>query len=229
MTATPIHPAALALLSDLAEHNDRAWFAAHAEDHRRLLVEPFAAVLAAASERLADADWPVRGGRSTMARPMRDQRYARDAPYRTCVRGLLTRTGATPTVEGCVHVELTPRGGFVGVGFHRPPRPILDPIRQRVLAEPDRWCRIRDDLAACGRELSDDRLARMPSGFTEHGHHPLAADLRLRSITVVEVLTVEDWTSGSVVDRIVSAASDGGAMLRFGNTAVASRSVNAPP
>lgn len=72
--------AAFDLLRELADHNDRAWFAANAADHRSRLVEPFAAVLAAASAQLADADWPVRGDRRTMSRPMRDQRYARDAP-----------------------------------------------------------------------------------------------------------------------------------------------------
>lgn len=136
------------------------------------------------------------------------------------MQGLLTSTGTTPTSEGCVHVELATGGGFVGVGFHRPSRAVLDPIRRRMLAESDRWVTIRETLAARRRSLSTDRLVRMPSGFGDHGDHPLADDLRLRSLTFVEPLSCADWTTGAVVDRIVAAALDGGPMLRFGNTAL---------
>ena len=212
---------AFTLLDELSAHNDREWFTRHAAAYRRLLLEPFARLLAAASASLTSTAWPVAGGRRTMARPLRDQRYARDAPYRTCVRGLLTSTGRTPTREGCVHVELSSGGGFVGVGFHRPPRDVIDPVRRRMLTSPDAWDEVRRGLAASGRELPGDRLRRLPSGFAAYASHRHADDLRLRSIVFVDTLDVQTWISGSALHRIVAAATDGAELLRFGNTAPA--------
>ncbi|MEL6893144.1 MAG: DUF2461 family protein, partial [Actinomycetota bacterium] len=138
--------AAFGFLADLGANNDRGWFEPRAEEFRRLLVEPLADVLATASAQLATGPWPVSGGARTIFRQLRDQRYARAEPYSTAVRALLTRTGTTPTREGCVHVEINGDGGFVGVGFHRPPAAMLAPIRRRILDEPDRWTEAVDAI-----------------------------------------------------------------------------------
>lgn len=212
-------PAAFELLAELADHNDRQWFASHADQYRRLLLEPFEQVLVHASRQLVGIDWPMVGGRRTMARPMRDQRYAKDVPYRTCVRGLLTSTGTTPTEEGCVHLELGLAGGFIGVGFHRPPRRILDPIRDRIIEQSDRWREIRVGLDRSGRELTPERLARLPSGYSTCAGHVHAEDLRLRSLEFSEHLSLDHWLTGAVTERLTAAARDGGPLLSFGNEA----------
>lgn len=211
--------AAFDFLDGLAASNERAWFEPRRDEFRTLLVDPLAAVLDAASERLADGPWPVAGGRRTIFRQLRDQRYAKAEPYATAVRALLTSTGTKPAREGCVHVEINADGGFVGVGFHRPPAAMLAPIRERMLAEPATWTAIVDDLHAAGLELTDDRLVRMPRGFELHGDDPLAADLRLRSLEYAVQLTRVEWTSGEVVTRIVDAVRPGMPLLRFGNDA----------
>jgi uncharacterized protein (TIGR02453 family) len=207
------------LLAELEANNHPAWFTEHADALRRHAFDPFERMLVDVTTQLVDSEWPLRGGRRTMSRPLRDQRYARDRPYRTSVVGLLTRTGTRPTKEGCVHVELDRDGGFVGLGFHRSPRAVLDPIRRRIVAEPDAWSDLCGGLAARGRSFTDDRSTRMPVGFAAFAGHQHAADLRLRSIELVERFAVRQWTSGEAVGRVVALARDAAPLLRFGNEA----------
>ncbi len=218
-TTARIGPEGFEFLRALAADNSRAWFEPRAGEFRRVLIEPFGAALVTASTRLARGPWPLSGGPATVFRQLRDQRYAKAVPYATSVRGLLTSTGTKPAREGCVHVEVAPDGGFVGVGFHRPPAAMLAPIRQRMLDEPRAWRSIVDELAAAGHELTDDRLTRMPRGFESHADHSMAVDVRLRSLEFAVPLSPDDWESGRAIDLIVDVASAGMPLLRFGNDA----------
>ncbi|MEO1060471.1 MAG: TIGR02453 family protein [Actinomycetota bacterium] len=214
-----ISPAGFEFLAQLEEHNERSWFEPRRDEFRRLLVDPLVDVLEAASQQLGEGPWPVSGGRRTIFRQLRDQRYAKAEPYATAVRALLTSTGSKPAREGCVHVEVAAGGGFVGVGFHRPPAAMLAPIRRRLLDEPDRWRAIVDGLRAAGLELADDRLVRMPRGFEPWVGHELAPDLRLRSIELSRRLDRGDWVECRVIGVIVDTVRASMPLLRFGNEA----------
>ncbi|MEM9608650.1 MAG: DUF2461 domain-containing protein [Actinomycetota bacterium] len=219
MSDLTISPAGFVFLQELAANNTRAWFDPRRTEFERLLVDPLVAILDAASARLTDGPWPVSGGRRTIFRQLRDQRWAKEVPYATSVRALLTSTGTKPAREGCVHVEIAPDGGFVGVGFHRPPATMLAPIRQRMVDEPERWRAIVDALDRSELDLADDRLERMPRGFTGLSEHALADDLRRRSLTVSVPLGIDTWTSDAALDVIVDTVTAGMPLLRFGNDA----------
>ncbi|MEM8620720.1 MAG: TIGR02453 family protein [Actinomycetota bacterium] len=214
-----LDPRAFDFLVDLGANNTRAWFAARADEFASLLVDPFADILADASAQLSAGPWPLAGNRSTIFRQLRDQRYAKAVPYATSVRALMTSSGTKPTREGCVHVEINADGGFVGVGFHRPPATFLAPIRQRMVDSPEAWSAIHRTLGADGHPLADDRLTRMPRGFERWRDDPVGADLRLRSIEYTVELDRNAWTSGRAADAIAMAVRPGMALLRFGNEA----------
>ena len=131
----------------------------------------------------------------------------------------MTSTGTKPAREGCVHVEIAPEGGFVGVGFHRPPAAMLAPIRRAMLDDPTGGRTIVDDLGEAGLPLADDRLRRMPVGFTNRSGHVLEPDLRLRSLEVSRPLPSDVWCEGAAVDAIVEVVRAGMPLLRFGNEA----------
>jgi uncharacterized protein (TIGR02453 family) len=212
-------PESFRFLRELEHNNRRDWFEPRRAEFDALLVIPLAAVVVAASAELRTGPWPMSGSRATVFRQLRDQRYAKAQPYATAVRALLTSTGTKPAREGCVHVEVSSHGGFVGAGFHRPPSSIITPIRQRMAVEPDRWRNAVHALEVTGRALGDDRLVRMPRGFEALALHDLAADLRLRSIETSEQITVDDWLSGRAVERIVALVTAAMPILRFGNDA----------
>ncbi|MEM9515994.1 MAG: TIGR02453 family protein [Actinomycetota bacterium] len=214
-----LNPLAFEFLVELEANNTREWFTPRADEFSSLLVDPLADTLRAASEQLSLGPWPVAGDRSTIFRQLRDQRYAKAVPYATSVRALLTSSGTKPTREGCVHVEINSAGGFVGVGFHRPPAAFMAPIREHIADSFDEWSAIRNALRHAGHELTDDRLTRMPRGFERLADHPAAADVRLRSIEYAVALSPEDWTNGRAVAAIVAAVRPGMALLRFGNHA----------
>ncbi len=216
---TRLDPAAFEFLAELEANNTREWFTPRADEFASLLVDPLADTLRAASQRLSSGPWPVTGDRSTIFRQLRDQRYAKEVPYATSVRALLTSSGTKPTREGCVHVEINTTGGFVGVGFHRPPAAFLAPIRTQIVDSFDQWSAIRRDLDDAGHRLTDDRLTRMPRGFEQLADHAAADDVRLRSIEYSVMLSPDDWTSGRAADAIVAAVQPGMALLRFGNLA----------
>lgn len=209
---------AFRLLLDLEANNNHEWFRAHKVQFDTLVVEPFIGVLEEASRQLAATKWPVSGGRATLFRQLRDQRFAKDTPYATSIRALMTASGNKPTSEGCVHVELSAGGGFVGVGFHRPSASLLEPIRRGMLRNPAAWRAALEPVSSAGLALTDDRVQRMPKGFTDAADHPLADDIRLRSIEYVVPMSRSDWTDGSAASCIASAVRPGLALLRFGNT-----------
>ncbi|MEM9747736.1 MAG: DUF2461 domain-containing protein [Actinomycetota bacterium] len=209
--------AAFDLLADLERNNRRDWFEARREEFAAIVVDPFVEVLEAASRELTEGVWPVSGGRRTVFRQLRDQRYAKAEPYATAVRALLTTTGTKPTHEACVHVEVSAAGGFVGAGLHRPSAASFAPVRRRILDEPDRWRDVVDRLHAAGQDLVDDRLVRMPRGFEADAGHEVADAVRLRSLEVMRRLTGDDWLDGSVVPMIVDVVRASMPLLRFVN------------
>lgn len=205
------------LLADLERNNRRDWFEARREEFASIVVDPFVGVLEDASCGLTDGAWPVSGGRRTVFRQLRDQRYAKAEPYATAVRALLTTSGTKPTREACVHVEVSASGGFVGAGLHRPTAASFAPVRRRMLDEPDRWRDVVEHLHAAEQKLVDDRLVRMPRGFEADADHDLADAVRLRSLEVMRRLTPDDWLDGTVVSVIVDVVRASMPLLRFVN------------
>ena len=162
----------LRFLAELEANNERPWFQANKHRYESAVVEPALAFIGAMAPRLARISGhfsavPKRTGGSLM-RIYRDTRFAYNkTPYKTNVgiqfRHELGRDIHAPGFY--VHIE--PDGCFLGAGIWRPEPEPLRAIREKIVAEPDRWRRtVTDRRFAAAFELTGERLERPPRGFS---------------------------------------------------------------
>lgn len=208
---------AFQLLSELKANNAKEWFDAHRDAIKHEVQAPFEHVLERVTEGLSGSGFPLRGGRQTMFRMNRDVRFSRDkSPYSEHVSGVLTPSGTKAEGGGLVYLHLDAEGGFVAAGAYKLDAKSLGPIRDAIVASPERFRKVLDDLKAAGLALSDEMALRsMPQGFTAHADDWFAPHLKLQSFMVRRTLAREDWISGAVVDHVVHFAEACESLNRF--------------
>jgi uncharacterized protein (TIGR02453 family) len=200
---------ALALLAELKANNNKAWFDAHREEIKRDLQAPFGGVLEKVSKGLAKSAFPLRGGPQTMFRMNRDTRFSHDkSPYNSHLSGLLTPTGDKNGGPGILCLHLDDAGGFMTAGAYNLDPKALAPIRDAIVADPERFKTALKQLHNAGLDLNREMSLRsMPQGYSEYADAWFANDLKLKSLTAREALSPNDWVSGGVVERAVRFAT----------------------
>jgi uncharacterized protein (TIGR02453 family) len=129
-------PSACELLRDLAHHNSREWFHTHAEDHRRLLLEPACALVVAMAPELRRRVGrglraePRVGG--SVLRPGRDARFHRASPYRPYVEAWFWEGEGSSRLNPGYFLRLEPDRAVIGSGIRRLPPPRLVTFRAAV-------------------------------------------------------------------------------------------------
>jgi uncharacterized protein (TIGR02453 family) len=172
----------LRFLTDLAAHNDRAWFNANKQRYEDHFVTPalaFIDVLAPSIAKISRhflAVSKVSGG--SLMRIYRDTRFARDkSPYKTNI-GIQFRHERGRDVHApgfYVHVE--PGACFLGAGIWHPEPSALAAIRREIVEQPALWRRARDARAFKEHfTLGGEQAARLPRGMPTDSPH--ADDLR---------------------------------------------------
>lgn len=209
------------LLAGLEADNTKEWFDAHREDMRDIVQGPFAEILEAVSERLADGPLPLMGSEHTVFRINRDVRFSKDkSPYSTHVSGVLTRGGTKKEDDGLTYLHMDARGGFVACGFYNVAPKDLAPIRDRIVDRPVEFDDIAASMAEAGYALSrDDVLSGMPQGYSQHADAPFAERLKLKSLIAQTRLTKKDWINGDVVDTAVAMTNACAGLIAFGRAA----------
>lgn len=215
-------PPSLALLAELAENNEKAWYDAHRAAFEAELRVPFAALLEAVTARLDGSIAPLVGSKKTMFRQNRDVRFSKNKdPYKTNIAGMLTPTGSKKDMAGILYLHLEPAGGFMATGFYQFPTAKLGLIRDRIVSNPKRFQSMLDSLAEHDLALEmSSALTRMPKGYDAEAEHPHAAYIKLKNFLVTQPLTPEDWTRGAVVDRATHLALASADFLSFCATAL---------
>ena len=139
---TGFGPQALPFLKALAFHQNRDWFLENKKLYESDVREPLIALVASASERLAEVDIPLRGERKTsLFRINRDIRFAKEKhPYNSHVSAVLTRTG-TKIDPGGIYMHFEPGKSFLASGLWFPPGPLLKALREQIVARHDNSCR----------------------------------------------------------------------------------------
>jgi uncharacterized protein (TIGR02453 family) len=198
-------PELFSFLRDLRQNNDREWFKANRERYEQAVQEPalefigdFAPLLHEISPHFLADPRPVGG---SLFRIHRDVRFSKDkSPYKTNTgvhfRHELGRDVHAPGF----YLHLAPREIFVAAGIWHPDSATLAKIRDRIVADPDRWTSVtRGAPFADVYRIGGDSLKRAPAGYDPD--HPLIDDLKRKDFVGVAELDEETVTADGFLDE----------------------------
>jgi uncharacterized protein (TIGR02453 family) len=168
----------------LVADNSKSYWTDNKATYQSDVREPMEALLAELS-----GEFAVDAGRTTVFRPYRDVRFAKDkTPYKTHCGGVIEPGRGA----GAYYVELSPDGLRVGGGcFHLHPDQLAryrtavgEDIHGRALAK------ILTKLEKAGWDIKGDRLATRPRGVP--ADHPRLDLLRFRSVYAARTWEPDD-------------------------------------
>src|SRR5262245_9350765 len=178
MPAQHFTPKLFRFLRELADNNDRGWFAANKEQYERDVRGPslrfiadFGARLSRIAPRLVADPRPVGG---SMFRIHRDTRFSRDkSPYKNHVGIHFFHQAAkkAPSVPG-FYLHLQPGESFAAAGIWHPDAVALARVREAIAARSPEWTAIRRSKLP----IEGGSLKRPPRGFA--ADHPFIDDLK---------------------------------------------------
>ena len=209
-------------LEDLRDNCNRDWYHAQKAEIAEHCLDPFAFLLVCVTQELSDHSVRLSGGKQTMFRLNRDVRFAKNkSPYNHHVSGTLTRSGMKNEQGGFVYLRLDPTGGRMGAGYWGLTAKRMGPIRDLILADPDKFKAIVTDLAEHGLEFStEDSLTNMPRGYSEHADHELAWAIRMKHFIIHRPMKRNEWKGDNIVQMVVDFAKATTPVLDFGLVSV---------
>jgi uncharacterized protein (TIGR02453 family) len=219
-STNPIRSSLFEFLKELADHNDREWFAANKERYEECVREPLLQFIRDFEPRLFRvsphfvADDRRQGG--SLIRPYRDTRFSADKrPYKTNAGIQFPHRRNREIHAPGFYVHLEPGGCFVGVGIWMPPKETLLAIRQAIDEQGGRWVAVMSDPVFTGIWSIDrsESLKKAPMGFDPD--HPQIEDLRLKSHTALRKVTEREACAGDFGERLESDFRVASGYLRF--------------
>lgn len=182
-------PDARAFLAQLAEHNDRDWFAAHKSEFEERLKAPAEALLALLADELAAmAEAPVE---TKIYRLNRDLRFSKDKrPYNTHLHMLWRPQGAEAPAW---LFGIAPDYVKAGWGWMAFSKPALEAWRG-AMGDTD-GAALADAISSTGLEPGEPDLKRVPAPWPQD--HPRAEHLRRRGLILWA--DVEDATPATLM------------------------------
>jgi uncharacterized protein (TIGR02453 family) len=208
-----------AFLRELAENNDREWFAAHKARYVADVQEPALAFIEDVGVRLPDvsrhlvADPRTTGG--SLFRIYRDVRFSKDkSPYKTQVGIQFRHEQARDAHAPGFYLHLEPGTVFMACGTWRPDGDTLHAIRTAIAAKPSRWRAVVEDPVFAERfRLGGEALKRPPAGFDRD--HPLIEDIKRKDFIAIADLSESDVTTSGFLDQFLGLCTDAGGFMRF--------------
>src|SRR5262245_22268514 len=212
-------PDFLRFLSELATHNDRAWFRRNKGRYERSVRDPVLRLIADLQPRLDRisshfvADPRPVGG--SMMRIYRDTRFSKDkTPLKTAV---MAHFGHSKGKEGgtpAFYLRLQPGNSVAGGGIWRPEPGALKHIRTAIVEHPRTWQRIKEErVLGSGCTMAGESLKRAPAGFD--AGHPLVEDIKRKDFAVSMPLQDRRIVSPAFLDDVVGAFKTTAPFLEF--------------
>lgn len=210
-TSTGFTRDSIQFLADLADHNDRTWFAPRKGDYERLLKDPLEALCVALDERFRAAGIPLRADpRTSPFRIYRDVRFSKDkAPYKTHVAASFAGAADRLAVKdrhasGAVggYFSFAPGQMSLGGGRWQPAPATMAAWRAMVVernAEVHAALEQPAFVRTFGR-LVGDTYRRVPAGSP--ADHPDAELLKLRQLLFSRHLSDAEVLSTRLPDTI---------------------------
>jgi uncharacterized protein (TIGR02453 family) len=213
-------PELFGFLRELAQNNDREWFAANKARYVAAVQEPALAFVEDVGLRLPEevsrhlvADPRPNGG--SLFRIYRDTRFARDkSPYKTHT-GIQFRHERTRDVHAPgIYLHLEPGTVFMACGTWHPERETLHAIRTAIASWPARWEAIVQDPVFKERfRLGGESLKRPPAGFDRE--HPLIEELKRKDFIAIADLSEAEATTSGFLSRFLGLCGEAAEFMRF--------------
>jgi uncharacterized protein (TIGR02453 family) len=215
-----VTPRTFRFFSELARHNERAWFEAHKQrylddvrDPLLRFIEAFEPRLARLSAHMVADPRPVGG---SLFRIYRDTRFSRDKhPYKTHAGLSFRHTDGRDVHAPVFYLHLQPGTVFAAAGMWRPPAEAVKRVRDAIVAHPERW---RRATRACPLREEGDRLKRAPRGYDSA--HPLVEDLKRQSFITSTPFTEKAACAPDFLDRFTEACRRATPLMEFLTRAV---------
>ena len=174
-------------LRELNRHNNRDWFAknkqryeAAVRDPALLFISGFGPHLHSLCPHFVADPRPTRG---SLFRIYRDTRFSPDKrPFKTHVGIHFSHASGKDAHAPVFYLHLEPDNCFAAAGVWHPDNSALTRIRTAIVAEPERWAKVRRKL-----ELEGDRLVRPPRGFNPN--HRFIEDIKRKDFAASVGLT----------------------------------------
>jgi len=219
MNFAGFRPEAFAFFRGLARHNDPNWFKPRKVVYDNEVRAPLGALLVALSGALDAAGLPLVGDPAHgIFRIYRDVRFSANKQlYKTHQGAVLTRSGGKGD-PGLLYIHLEPGASMIGAGFWHPEPALLQRLRGAVLADPERFLAIADELKARGFAVTceNERLTRVPRGFEAAKGGPVADYVCWKNFLTDRALGDAEMQSPDLVARIVEFALAARPLLDWG-------------
>ena len=170
-------------LAQLAEHNDRDWFHAHAKE-RKAARGDFEGLVLGLMLALAEAEPGIldyRPGHLTYGMVRDTRRTHQGGPYHTAFRATVGPWGRTP-IPVSLYLHVQPRNAFLGAGLSITWfREATAAVRDHIAAQGDRWESIVTAAAFAESfgAVQGERLKKPPAGY--ESSHPQLQWLKHKS------------------------------------------------
>ncbi|MBP1663611.1 MAG: hypothetical protein H6Q19_751 [Bacteroidetes bacterium] len=214
----------LDFLSELKEHNDRAWFNEHKADYG-LARSDFEQICNALILKIGVFDEDIKhvDVKDCIFRIYRDIRFSNDkTPYKTHFGAFLASAGGRKSNRGGYYLHLDPAGSFLSVGVWCPPPAVLKAIRQSIYYNIEEFNEIRSDKDFIrlfkNSFYEEDKLKTVPQGFSKDFKD--AELLKLKHFLVSYDLDQNMLFSDDFVSEIASIAEKSYPFIRFLNYTV---------
>jgi uncharacterized protein (TIGR02453 family) len=211
-------PAFFQFFRELKRNNNRPWFEKNKGRYEREVRDRLVAFVMAAGPRLKKISphflvdpRPVGG---SVFRIYRDIRFSKDkTPYKTA--GAVhfphaRREGGAPGF----YLHLEPGGVYSGVGIWHPDSRALGKIRDALVAQPDRWLKIKNGKAfKSALTMEGASLKTVPRGYAKD--HPLAEDLKRTDFTAGHTFSEKEACAPDFLDRFIDNCRAAGPFTKF--------------
>src|SRR4051812_15403011 len=217
--APSFSPELFSFLRELADNNDREWFAANKARYAAEVQEPALAFIEDVGVRLPEvsrnlvADPRTVGG--SLFRIYRDVRFSKDkAPYKTHVGIQFRHEQARDAHAPGIYLHLEPGSVFMACGTWRPAGDPPPAIRTAIAPHPGRGQAIVDDPPFAQRfRLGGEALKRPPAGFDRA--HPLIEELKRKDFIAIADLSEADVTASGFLSRFLTLCGEASEFMRF--------------
>jgi uncharacterized protein (TIGR02453 family) len=215
-------PAAFRFFAELRDNNDPAWFKPRKAVYETEILGPLRDLIIAVGEALDQVGIPLVGDpKRGIFRIYRDVRFSPDKRlYKTHAGAVLTRSGDKRN-PGLLYLHLAPSESMVAAGFWHPEPDRLSKLRRAVLADPEVFLAMAEQLEQAGHPLSTDhRLSRPARGFEAAKGTPVAEYVCWKSFTAHAPLSDAEMQSPAAVGRIAGFAATLMPLLEWGWAAI---------